>query len=249
MTYDLRLRAIGERMARAAERSGRAPDAVTLVVVTKTISVDRIRAAIEAGAVHLGENRVQEAAGKFEEISVEGTNVGAGADKVSRAGITLHMIGGLQRNKARRTVGLFDWIQSVDRPELLDALESAKADEINAPPWPLLLPVLLEVNVTGEKTKSGITPAELPRLADALTACQHLRGVGLMAIARLGAGEKELRSTFANLRQLLDTLKETHPHAGDWKHLSMGMSDDYEYAIEEGATIVRLGRAIFGARA
>jgi pyridoxal phosphate enzyme, YggS family len=240
------LQAIQERMARAAERSGRAPDAVTLVAVTKTISVDRIRAAIEAGAVHLGENRVQEAAGKFEEIGAEGTSINA--DKVSRAGITLHMIGGLQRNKARRAVGLFDWIQSVDRPELLDALESAKADE-SVGPLPLLLPVLLEVNVTGEKTKSGITPAELPRLADALAACQHLRGVGLMAVARLGAGEKELRSTFAGLRQLLDTLKETHPHAGDWKHLSMGMSDDYEYAIEEGATIVRLGRAIFGARA
>ncbi|HST05598.1 MAG TPA: YggS family pyridoxal phosphate-dependent enzyme [Chloroflexia bacterium] len=242
MTYDLRLDEIRERIAMAAGRSGRTSDAVTLVVVTKTIPVDRIEAVIEAGAVNLGENRVQEAEAKFEESNAQGTNIDT--DKISRAGITLHMIGGLQRNKARRAVGLFDWIQSVDRPELLAALESAGAEQEITEPFP----VLLEVNMTGEAAKSGITPAELPGLADALATCPHLRGMGLMTVARLGADEKELRSTFAGLRHLLDMLKTEHPHAGDWKHLSMGMSDDYEYAIEEGATIVRLGRAIFGPR-
>ena len=239
-TYDLRTDAVRERMARAAERSGRALSDVTLVAVTKTIVVDRIRAAIEAGAVHVGENRVQEAEAKFEECVVAGIDT----DKVSREGITLHMIGGLQRNKARRAAELFDWIQSVDRVELLGALEKARAEGGKSQP----LPVLLEVNTTGEEAKSGITPAELPRLADALAGCPHLRGMGLMTIARFGADEKELRSTFASLRRLLDALKESHPGEGDWKHLSMGMSDDYECAIEEGATMVRLGRAIFGAR-
>jgi pyridoxal phosphate enzyme (YggS family) len=241
MTYDLRLDLVRERMARAAERSGRALSDVTLVAVTKTVEVGRIRAAIEAGAVHLGENRVQEAEAKFEEAGAAGID----KDKVSRVGITLHMIGGLQRNKARRAAELFDWVQSVDRIELLDALEKARADAGNSRP----LPVLLEVNTTGEDAKSGITPAELPRLADALAICQHLRGMGLMTIARLGADEKELRGTFASLRLSLDALKKSHPRKGDWKHLSMGMSDDYECAIEEGATMVRLGRAIFGARA
>jgi PLP dependent protein len=240
-TYDLRLDAVRERMGRAAERSGRALSDVTLVAVTKTIAVDRIRAAIEAGAIHLGENRVQEAEAKFEEAGVAGIDT----DKVSREGITLHMIGGLQRNKARRAVELFDWVQSVDRVELLEALEKARANGGNSQP----LPVLLEVNTTGEEAKSGITPAELPRLADTLAKCPHLRGMGLTTIARLGADERELRGTFASLRRLLDALKESHPGEGDWRHLSMGMSDDYECAIEEGATMVRLGRAIFGARA
>ncbi len=241
MTYDLRLDLVRERMARAAERSGRALSDVTLVAVTKTIGVEGIKAAIEAGAVDLGENRVQEAEAKFEEAGV----VGIDTDKVSRVGITLHMIGGLQRNKARRAVELFDWIQSVDRAELLSALEKAKVERGISEP----LPVLLEVNTTGEDAKSGIAPAELPRLADALANCPHLRGMGLMTIARLGADERELRGTFASLRRLLDALKESHPGEGHWKHLSMGMSDDYECAIEEGATMVRLGRAIFGARA
>ena len=241
MTYDLRLDLVRERMARAAERSGRSLSDVTLVAVTKTVEVGRIRAAIEAGAVHLGENRVQEAEAKFEEAGAAGID----KDKVSREGITLHMIGGLQRNKARRAAELFDWVQSVDRTELLDALEKARTEGGNSQP----LPVLLEVNTTDEEAKSGITPAELPRLADALANCPHLRGMGLMTIARLGADEKELRGTFASLRRLLDALKKSHSEEGDWKHLSMGMSDDYECAIEEVATMVRLGRAIFGARA
>jgi pyridoxal phosphate enzyme (YggS family) len=234
------LQAIRERIARAAEQSGRAPSDVTLVAVTKTVSVDRIKAAVEAGAVHLGENRVQEAANKFEELGIAGVD----ADKVSRVGITLHMIGGLQRNKARRASALFDWVQSVDTVELLEALEKARAGNTGSKP----LPVLLEVNTTGEEAKSGIAPAELPRLADALAGCPHLRGMGLMTVARLGAGETELRSTFACLRQLLERLSISHPADGDWVHLSMGMSDDYETAIRFGATHIRVGTAIFGER-
>ncbi|HET9495285.1 MAG TPA: YggS family pyridoxal phosphate-dependent enzyme [Chloroflexia bacterium] len=219
------LERVSERIARAAERSGRLPSDVILVAVTKTVATERILEAIAAGVTHFGENRVQEAEAKY------------GPGGIPREGLTLHMIGTLQRNKARRAAALFDWVQSVDRPEIARALDSAAAKP---------LPVLLEVNLTGEPSKSGVAPGDLPALAGAVTACARLRPVGLMTIARLDAPEAELRRTFAGLRDLLEKLRSTHP--GDWRHLSMGMSDDYEIAIEEGANIVRLGRAIFGER-
>ncbi|MEO5951107.1 MAG: YggS family pyridoxal phosphate-dependent enzyme [Chloroflexia bacterium] len=233
------LEEIRERMSRAAERSGRSLEDVTLVGVTKTLPIERIREAIEAGVTHLGENRVQEADSKF--ASAGGPD---DVDKIGRDGITLHMIGGLQRNKARRAVELFDWVQSVDRVELAMSLDKA-ASEIGMS----ALPVLIEVNTTGEPAKSGVMPAELPRLADALGECKVLRGMGLMTVARINADETELRQTFGGLKRLLEGLKASHSGAGEWKHLSMGMSDDYEIAIEEGSTMVRLGRAVFGERA
>jgi hypothetical protein len=137
---------------------------------------------------------------------------------------------------------MFDWVQSIDRPELAETLNRACADQRPTEP----LPVLLEVNLTGEPGKSGVAPEALPGLADAVTACPHLHPTGLMTIARMDAQEPELRRTFSNLRTLLETLKRNHP--GDWTHLSMGMSDDYTHAIAEGATMIRLGRALFGAR-
>ncbi len=230
-------------MARAALRAGRAPDAVTLLAVTKSVPVDSIKIAIEAGVSHLGENRVQEAEAKYARPLREGeAGYPPTADKLHRAGIVLHMIGTLQRNKVRRAVALFDWVQCVDRLELVDAL--AGAVQAIRPDHPL--PVLIQVNVTGEPTKAGIAPQRLPVLAEAVGKHPQLRGMGLMTIARLGAGETELRRTFATLRGLLEGLRGRYP--GDWVHLSMGMTDDYEYAIEEGATIVRIGRAIFGER-
>jgi pyridoxal phosphate enzyme (YggS family) len=233
------LEAIRERMSRAAERSGRRLEDVTLVAVTKTLPVERIKEAIEVGVTHLGENRVQEADRKF--TPEDGPN---SADKIGHGGITLHMIGALQRNKARRAVELFDWVQSVDRIELIMSLEKAASEQGTG-----ILPVLLEVNTTGEPAKSGVTPAELPRLADALGECKFLRGMGLMTVARMGADETELRRTFGGLKRMLEELRESHIRVGEWKHLSMGMSDDYEMAIEEGSTMVRLGRAVFGERA
>ena len=163
------LQRIRENIARAAERSGRDESAITLIAVTKTVHVERIREAIAAGVTHLGENRVQEAQAKF---AGRGMPI---ADKVSMDGITLHMIGSLQRNKAHDAVALFDWIHSVDRPELVVALDKAAADERGGAP----LPVLLEVNLTNEPTKSGVSAEELPRLADALAGhigCERARG-------------------------------------------------------------------------
>ncbi|HKP51688.1 MAG TPA: YggS family pyridoxal phosphate-dependent enzyme [Chloroflexia bacterium] len=239
------LETIRDRIALAAAQSGRSPDDTTLIAVTKTVPVLRIRKAVAAGVRHFGENRVQEAMAKF---APRASLIQAGADsvefKVARDGITLHMIGSLQRNKARIATSLFDVIHSVDRVELVVALENGvvRSQELNE----VALPVLIEVNVTGEASKSGVSPKELSRLADAVAECKHLRGMGLMTIARLGASEVEARHTFARLRELLEGLQGSYP--GDWTHLSMGMSDDYQHAIREGATMVRLGRALFGPR-
>jgi pyridoxal phosphate enzyme (YggS family) len=235
MTIANNLVIIRERIERAAQRSGRSSAAVKLLAATKSVPVERIEEAIAAGVTDLGENRVQEALEKY-------AHKGAPeAGKVAREGITLHMIGTLQRNKARRAAALFDWIQSLDRVVLAQELEKA-AEERGAGP----LPVLIEVNLTGEANKSGVPREELPALASALGDCPHLSCEGLMTIARFGAPETELRRTFATLRSLLEEMRSAHP--GQWRHLSMGMSDDYELAIEEGATIVRIGRAIFGER-
>ncbi len=253
-TVAANLEVVRERIARAAERSGRTAQAVTLVAVTKSVPVSRIKEAQAAGVSHFGENRVQEAEAKYAvrppisgpgpacapAIASEGPEGTRADEQVAREGITLHMIGTLQSNKVRRAVALFDWVQSVDRVELVHML--ATAAERLRPGLPL--PVLLQVNVTGEPTKSGVAPAQLPALAEAVATCHSLKAMGLMTIARLGAGEAELRRTFSTLRALLDGLRATYP--GQWVHLSMGMSDDYELAIEEGATMVRLGRAIFG---
>ena len=226
---------VRERIARAAERVGRSPGEITLIAVTKTHPVDRILQAIEAGLTNFGENRVQEAIAKYSAGNDD-------ADQVPRNGITLHMIGTLQRNKAKLAARHFDRIHSVDRVELVRDLDEAAGRERSDRP----LPVLLEVNLSGEASKSGVPAEELPNLAEALEGCTSLLGIGLMTIARFGAGEKELRETFAGLRDLLAVVKANY--SGDWRHLSMGMSDDYEYAIEEGATMVRVGRALFGER-
>ncbi|HEX8218274.1 MAG TPA: YggS family pyridoxal phosphate-dependent enzyme [Chloroflexia bacterium] len=229
---------VRERIARAAERVGRSGDDVALVAVSKTQPVDRILQAVEAGVSVFGENRVQEALGKFAERDAGGE----GGGLVPRRGISVHMIGTLQRNKARQAARHFDCIHSVDGLSLARALDDAVGRERGGEP----LPVLLEVNVTGEGTKSGVSIEDLPRLAEDMESRGHLRCTGLMTIARFGVGEVELRETFTRLRGLLERMRESYP--GDWRHLSMGMSDDFEYAIEEGATMVRVGRAIFGER-
>ncbi len=207
------LEIVREQVALAAAQSGRLPGDVTLIAVTKTVQVRSIQEAVAAGIQHFGENRVQEAMAKF--ASREGippAGADSAGDKVAREGITLHMIGSLQRNKARDATSLFDVIHSVDRVELAEALEKAATG--------VALPVLIEVNVTGEASKSGISPNELPRLAEAVAGCRHLRGLGLMTIARLDASEVEARHTFARLRNMLEDLHGSY--LGDWTHLKYG---------------------------
>ena len=231
------LQEVQERIARAAERAGRMPGAITIIAVTKTHPVAVIGAAVAVGLTHLGENRVQEALEKF---AAPGEDA---ADRAPRAGVTLHLIGSLQRNKANKAAEFFDAIDSVDRVELAEALERRRAAG-NDPP----LPVLIEVNVSGEARKSGVAPADLDALADAVRACPHLAPRGLMTLAPFAATEPELRRVFARLRDRRDRLAARDPAAG-WAALSMGMSGDYEAAILEGATEVRLGTALFGPRA
>jgi len=230
-----RVEAVRERIAGAAERAGRNPSEVTLIAVSKTRRVEQIIEAARAGVTDFGENRVQEAEAKFSPPGV------ASPGLVSHESITLHMIGSLQRNKARDAVRLFDRVHSVDRAELAEALERAVAQDMPA----RILPVLLEVNYTGEATKSGVAPVELTGLVEVLARCEHLKCTGLMTIARLGDGQDELRKTFSGLRGLLEGFRADYP---DMQHLSMGMTDDFEIAVEEGATMVRIGRAIFGER-
>ena len=208
------------RLRAAAERAGRDPDGFQIVAVTKGFGIDVARAALDAGLTRLGENRVQEALPK----------VAALPDA------EWHLVGRLQRNKARKALSAFAVVHSVDSIELLRRL----ADEaMRAGLAPRLL---LEVNVSGELTKAGFDPVRLEEVAPALSD----RVVGLMTMARHQADEAEQRRTFATLRVLRDRLQESSGIA--LPELSMGMSRDAEAAVAEGATLVRIGTALFGPR-
>lgn len=216
---------VRRRVAGAAARAGRDAGAVTVVAVSKTVPAERVRAAIAAGATDLGENRVQEAAPKI--------------DTLGHA-VTWHLIGHLQRNKARAAVTLFDLIHGVDGVELATALNR------HAATLGKRQRVLFQVNVSGEESKSGFALDALRAEAARLAALPSLRPEGLMTIAPQGASEAELRRVFGRLYALRDELAPAF--GAEWRHLSMGMTDDYEIAVEEGATFVRVGRAIFGER-
>jgi PLP dependent protein len=210
---------VRERIARAAERSGRRAEDVQLIGVSKTVDVERIRRAIEAGVPALGENWVQEARDKIAEIGHP---------------VPWHFIGHLQTNKARDAVELFDVVQSVDRLDLareLDKRARARGRVIES---------LVEVNVGGEASKSGVAPDGLGALLEALAALPAVKVRGLMAIPPEGKEPDDSRVWFRALRKL----GEQH----GLTELSMGMSGDFEVAIEEGATMVRVGTAIFGPR-
>ncbi|MBX3245211.1 MAG: YggS family pyridoxal phosphate-dependent enzyme [Acidobacteria bacterium] len=218
-----------DRITNAAERSGRLPDEIKLVVVSKTHPPDAIDKALKAGVSVFGENKVQEAEEKIAEI---------GRDHAE-----WHLIGHLQKNKARKAVQLFDFIHSVDSPELAHRLERICEEEGREK-----LSVLVQVDLAGEKTKSGVPQHQLNMLVEVLRRCQHLSFDGLMTIPPMADNPEETRQYFRRLRELRDRLAEEGAFANGFGHLSMGMSHDFEVAIEEGATIVRVGTAIFGER-
>src|SRR5690606_1796221 len=223
-----RLNEVHERIARACERAGRDPAEVTLVAVTKTVPPDRVSEAIRAGVRHIGENRVQEAREKFPLI--EG------------AGVVRHLIGRLQTNKARYVPGLFDWVHSLDRLELAAELgkRAVKAGKI--------LNCLIQVNVSGEPTKRGVPPGEALALAAAASQVEGVRVRGLMTIGPLTGDADAVRRAFAELRELAGKIAREGLPGVTMEHLSMGMSGDFEAAVEEGATMIRVGSAIFGPR-
>lgn len=214
-------------IAQAAERASRDAQDVTLIAVSKTVSLDLVRIAYNLGVTDFGENRVQDALPKIAEFHPPELH--------------WHMIGHVQSNKASKVVGAFASVQSVDNLHLAQALER------HADSQGMALPVLLQVNISGEASKEGMSAAEAPELARQIVALPHLRVEGLMTIAPLLQNPEETRPVFRQLRLLRDHLRNEIPQS-DWQHLSMGMTDDYRVAIEEGATIVRIGRAIFGER-
>jgi PLP dependent protein len=227
--------AILERIAEAASRAGRDPAGVEIVAVTKTVAADRIGEAIAAGFRRLGENRVQERQAKAAEIDAVSTWPAGEQPR-------WHLIGPLQSNKARRAVELFDVIESVDSLELARRLDRIAAGARPTNP----LPVLLQVNVDADAAKAGFEAAGLERELDAILALPSLVVAGLMTVGRLVADPEHARPTFVALRELSARLRQRDPRLGPV--LSMGMSDDYHVAVEEGATLVRVGRAIFGER-
>jgi hypothetical protein len=216
------LATIQHRIAEAARRSGRDPGEVRLVAVSKTHPPDTLREAIAAGVRVFGENKVQEGESKIVELG--------------RDAAEWHLIGHLQSNKARKAVQLFDVIHSVDSVDIAKRLERICNDEGRE-----ALSVLVQVDLAGEETKSGIAETELPDLVAFLHGCKHLKLDGLMVLPPFFEDPEATRPYFRRLRELRDKLIP----AG---HLSMGMSHDFEVAIEEGATMVRVGTAIFGER-
>jgi pyridoxal phosphate enzyme (YggS family) len=215
-----------ERIAAAAARVGRDPADVTLVAVSKTVPSERLVAAVAAGLTTLGENRVQEAEAKA------GTVVGA----------TWHLVGPLQSNKVRRALEVFETIESVDSVELARRIDRLASDVRPGE----RVPVLLQVNVDDDTAKAGFSSAAIEEQLGEILALEHVDIRGLMTIGRLVDPPEDARPTFAGLRQFAGRLRARHPNLGP--DLSMGMSDDFEIAVEEGATIVRVGRALFGER-
>ncbi len=219
------LEAVRERIAAAARRAGRDPAAVRLVAVSKTVGVERLGEAVALGQRLFGENYLQEARPKVAALG---------------PGVEWHFIGHLQSKKARGVVELFDLIHSMDRLKLAQALEEAavRQGKVQA--------VLLQVNLAGEASKSGAPPEALPELLRAVEACPHLMVMGLMTMPPWLDDPEAVRPYFRQLRKLRDRLCKLTDNP--LPELSMGMSGDFEVAIEEGATLVRVGTAIFGSR-
>jgi pyridoxal phosphate enzyme (YggS family) len=236
-----KLAQVQERIAEAALRTGHDPAAITLVAVTKTHPVETVIAAYESGVRDFGENRVEEGM----------TKIPAVRDAITGPQPKWHMVGHVQSRKAQAAAEHFDYVHSADRLKIAQRL-SRFAQEAG-----LTLPMLLECNVSGEESKYGFALAgwgqdEAQRDAffatvEEILALPGLAVRGLMTMAPFVADPETVRPVFASLRGLLDALQERFP-SGDWRHLSMGMTDDFEVAVEEGATMVRIGRAIFGAR-
>jgi len=210
---------VKERINRACQRAGRSPDEVTIVAVTKTVEPAAIATAFQLGIRHFGENRVQEAKEKIGRLSQLEPRP------------TWHMVGHLQTNKAKVAVEIFDIIHSIDSVGLAEVI-SRRTQRT--------MPILLEVNVSGEASKNGFPLAEVEPALEQIAGLPGLEVKGLMTIAPLVSDAEQVRPVFQKLRALRDSL--------GLEHLSMGMTDDFEVAVEEGATLVRIGRAIFGER-
>ena len=228
MSLKERLTELSAELSGLATQAGRSPEEIKLIAVSKTHPSELIAEAFQAGQVRFGENRVQEASEKIE--------------KLQNLGIEWHLIGHLQKNKARFCPGRFDWIHSVDSQELLELLEKQCA--LQSQP----IQILLQANLSQEDSKSGVSDYDnLCRLLEKTQGCQWLRCRGLMTMAAATDDANKIRKTFSQLRTWLEKLRNEFTLT-TFTELSMGMSSDYRIAIAEGATMVRLGTALFGER-
>jgi len=223
-----RLTAVRERIASAALSAGRQPSTVRLVAVSKTFPLDAVREAYAAGHRDFGENRVQEALQK----------IAAATDLEIR----WHLLGHLQTNKARKAAPMFAAIHSADSVDLIRRIDAAAAEAGKAPDF------LIQVDLAGEATKFGVPPEEVPRLFDAAMACRAARLAGLMTLPPIPESPEDARPWFKRLRDLRDGWVAGGVPPAMLRELSMGMSADFEVAIQEGSTLVRVGTAIFGSR-
>jgi hypothetical protein len=227
-----RIASVRQRIDEAARRAGRDPAGITLVAVSKTQPPEAVIAACNAGLHLFGENRVEEAGPKTQAVA---SLLGPAAAP------TWHMIGHVQSRKASELLPWAAMVHSVDSVRLAERL-SRFAVEVGSE-----LAILLEVNVSGEASKYGLTPQELAGTVELVAPLPGLRLEGLMTLAPIAADPESVRPVFAQLRALQESMAQRYPRLS-WRHLSMGMTDDFEVAIEEGATLVRIGRAIFGER-
>ncbi len=225
MDFSQRLHQVKVRMAEAAVRAKRQPEEITLLAVTKTFPVETIRQAYEAGLRDFGENRVQEALGKISDLPSD---------------IRWHLIGQLQTNKINKIVGKFILVHSVDSQHLAEALSDRVGQRGQD--------ILLEVNTSGEASKSGVKPEETMAIAEKINGLPHLRLTGLMTVGPLTEEASKQREAFKKLKGLFDKIRVKNWAGPAFSNLSMGMSSDFETAIEEGSTLVRVGTALFGAR-
>lgn len=217
------IKSIKYRIEQAAKRSGRNPADIKLVAATKDVPADLIEEAVKSGITDIGENRVQEAERKF--------------DALKNFPVTWHMIGHLQTNKVKQAVEIFSVIQSVDSEKLADEISNRARKRID---------VMIEVNTSGEAAKFGTAPDKAIQLARYISALKNIKLIGLMTVGPLTSDGSATRNSFRMLAGLFDQIKVLNLPAVELKYLSMGMSQDFETAIEEGSNLVRVGRAIFG---
>ncbi len=223
-----RLTRVREQIAQAARRANRQAEDITLIAVSKTFDAATVQIAVDAGVRDLGENRVQEALSKVGQVKGEG--------------LRWHLIGHLQSNKARHAVKTFDVVHSIDSRELVERLDSIAGEEARSPV------VLVQVDLGHEATKTGADESELPEIIEALDRSNNLEFRGLMTLPPFFEDAEKARPYFRRLREILDGINQGRSGERRLTELSMGMSHDFEVAIEEGATMVRVGTAIFGAR-
>ena len=245
-----RLEDVRSRIAAACERSERSPDSVTLVAVTKYAAPEQVRQLISMGVSDFGENYVQQLAQRAGQLSEFHNRLAAAGDPGIAPTIRWHMVGHLQRNKVKQALPHMTMLQTIDSLRLAEELESAAArywgESAASQGGDRRLPVLLQINCSEEGQKSGVAVGAATHLAEAIDELANLRLMGVMTMAREGADEAEIRSTYGRCREIFEEMANLDIAGADLRHLSMGMSGDYEIAIEEGATIVRVGSAIFG---